>query len=108
VANPDSPTGKEFVMMIPYTVVRDGYVLHGAFESDLPGTESFEGPGQGDDNPVPGVNDLWRTDTGEWIQGTDATGTDAVFAYQGITEAQARAWLVANEHHEAAHRHFGA
>lgn len=95
-------------MMIPYTVVRDGLVLHGAFDSDLPGTEFFEGLGQGDDGPVPGVNDLWRTDTGEWIQGTTETGTGAVFAYRGVTGAQARLWLVANGHHDAAHRHFGA
>lgn len=95
-------------MMIPYTVVCDGHVLYGVFESDLPGTEYFEGPGHGDDNPVPGVNDLYRTDTGQRIRGTHDTGTAAVFAYEGITEAQAHAWLIANGHHDAAHRHFGA
>ncbi|WP_406301002.1 hypothetical protein OG948_60440 (plasmid) [Embleya sp. NBC_00888] len=39
--------------------------------------------------------------------GTCATAIGAVSAHWGVTGAQARAWLVANGHHDAARRHFG-
>lgn len=55
--------------MIPYTPVHDRLVLHGAFEPHAPGTEFFEGPERGDDDPVPGADDPWRTDTGERNRG---------------------------------------
>ncbi|MEY9842534.1 hypothetical protein [Streptacidiphilus sp. EB103A] len=92
---------------IPYTVKdSDGFVQHGVFQPDFPGVEYFEGEGSGEDNPVYGVNDLYRTESGFWIWGTSNTGTDALFAYEGITEEQARDWLEKNGHHEAVDRYF--
>ncbi|WP_078982483.1 hypothetical protein [Embleya scabrispora] len=94
-------------MMIPYTVVCDGHVLHGAFESDLPGTEYFEGPGQGGRQSRPRRERPVARGHRRVDPGTTETGTDAVYGYRGVTGAQARAWLIANGHHDAAHRHFG-
>ncbi|MER6605771.1 hypothetical protein ABT282_07600 [Streptomyces sp. NPDC000927] len=83
-----------------------GNTLHGIFHSDLPGVEHFEGLGQGDDNPIYGVNDLWRSDTGQWIWGTTNTGNDSQYAYVGIEPEVARDWLEKNEHPEAVDRYF--
>ncbi len=93
---------------VPFTVVTGGFTQHGVFQPDLPGTLYFEGMGQGGDNPVPGVNDLYRSDSGFWIWGTTNTGTDALFAYECITDAQARDWLQKNGHHEAVALYFPA
>lgn len=96
------------MIQVPYVVkAEDGFTQHGIFQPDYPGTEHFEGLGQGDDNPVPGVNHLFRTDAGEWIWANTNTGTDAQLVYELITPAQARNWLEWNDQSDAARRYFG-
>ncbi|MEV4505478.1 hypothetical protein [Streptomyces klenkii] len=96
------------MIQVPYVVkAEDGFTQHGVFQPDYPGTEHFEGLGQGDGNPIPGVNHLFRTDTGEWIWATTNTGTDAQLIYELITPAQARNWLERNDQNDAVLRYFG-
>lgn len=90
------------MVQISYTHTEDCHVQHGLFNSDT--AEHFHCLDR-DNEDDPSCDELFRTDLGYWILNRiDASANTTTF--KTITNAEAKLWLNANGHLEAAARYF--